>query len=98
MSCRICWLTLGLVAGPTITLLYAGGDEEEHNSVPHAKIVDCITSCISVGNIRDILEHKKDLVNVILVFLSLGIPWTGTFCIIFFHFLPCESIEDLFFY
>ncbi|GFZ18084.1 ARM repeat superfamily protein [Actinidia rufa] len=65
----------GLVAGPTITLLYAGGDEEEHNSVPHAKIVDCITSCISVGNVRDILEHKKNLVNVILVFLSPGIPW-----------------------
>ncbi|PSR90112.1 Proteasome-associated protein [Actinidia chinensis var. chinensis] len=53
----------------------AGGDEEEHNSVPHAKIVDCITSCISVGNVRDILEHKKNLVNVILVFLSPGIPW-----------------------
>ncbi|XP_057487618.1 uncharacterized protein LOC130773690 [Actinidia eriantha] len=29
------------------------------------------------GNIRDILEHKKNLVNVILVFLSPGIPWTG---------------------
>ncbi|KAL6966673.1 hypothetical protein U1Q18_032459, partial [Sarracenia purpurea var. burkii] len=50
--------------------------EEEHNSVPFAKVVDCITSCISSGDVRDILEQQKNLVNVILILLSPGFLWT----------------------
>ncbi|XP_057487773.1 uncharacterized protein LOC130773837 isoform X2 [Actinidia eriantha] len=77
-SC-VCWSLCvpAMSVSHSVGKIYVGGDEEQHNSVPHAKIVDCITSCISVGNIRDILEHKKNLVNVILVFFSPGIPWTG---------------------
>ncbi|CAL5425499.1 unnamed protein product [Camellia sinensis] len=54
----------------------AEADDAEHNSVPHAKVVDCITSCISVGHVSDILEQQKNLVNVISNLLSPGFPWT----------------------
>ncbi|KAE9462120.1 hypothetical protein C3L33_05968, partial [Rhododendron williamsianum] len=51
-------------------------DEEDHNSIPHAKVVDCITACICVGHGSHILEQQNNLVNVILMLLSPGFPWT----------------------
>ncbi|XP_052205851.1 uncharacterized protein LOC127810408 isoform X2 [Diospyros lotus] len=51
-------------------------DKTEDTSIPHAKVVDCITSCIHVGRVSDILEQKNNLVNVILILLSPGFPWT----------------------
>ncbi|XP_058196346.1 uncharacterized protein LOC131312529 isoform X1 [Rhododendron vialii] len=51
-------------------------DEEDHNSIPHAKVIDCITACICVGHGSHILEQQNNLVNVILMLLSPGFPWT----------------------
>ncbi|XP_047327429.1 proteasome adapter and scaffold protein ECM29 isoform X3 [Impatiens glandulifera] len=51
-------------------------DETEDNSAPQGKLVDCISACIHVGLVDDILVHNQNLLNVILNSLSLGFPWT----------------------
>lgn len=51
-------------------------DKTEETSLPHAKIVDCITSCVCSGHVSDILGQQKNLVTVISIFLSTGFHWT----------------------
>ncbi|XP_062171204.1 uncharacterized protein LOC133876988 [Alnus glutinosa] len=51
-------------------------DETKDVSVPHEKILDCVTSCIHVAHINDILEQQKDLMHVFITSLSPSSPWT----------------------
>ncbi|OVA18531.1 Proteasome stabiliser ECM29 [Macleaya cordata] len=53
----------------------AGEDKEEDVSAPHDKVLDCITSCISVAHLPDILEQRKNLTHVFLVTLYPGLQW-----------------------
>jgi proteasome component ECM29 len=57
--------------------LSAESDETKDVSVPHEKILDCVTSCIHVAHINDILEQQKDLMHVFITSLSPSSPWTG---------------------
>nr|CAN63508.1 hypothetical protein VITISV_029436 [Vitis vinifera] len=54
----------------------AESNEGEDISAPHDKILGCITSCIHVACVNDILEQKENLIHVFLVSLSPGFPWT----------------------
>ncbi|XVF04907.1 hypothetical protein REPUB_Repub05bG0125300 [Reevesia pubescens] len=53
----------------------AESDEAEDISSPVDKLLSCITSCIQVASVNDILEHKKKLMDVILISLSPGFQW-----------------------
>ncbi|KAG4953084.1 hypothetical protein JHK87_038678 [Glycine soja] len=48
----------------------------EEISVPHNKIVDCLTSCIHVAHINDILEKQKGLAHMYTAFLLPEHKWT----------------------
>ncbi|RDY13157.1 hypothetical protein CR513_01957, partial [Mucuna pruriens] len=48
----------------------------EEISVPHNKIVDCLTSCIHVAHINDILEKQKSLMQMYTAFLLPEHKWT----------------------
>ncbi|QCE01566.1 proteasome component ECM29 [Vigna unguiculata] len=61
-----------LVSDPAETEL----DSVEEISVPHNKIVDCLTSCIHVAHINDILEKQKSLMHMYTAFLSPEHKWT----------------------
>ncbi|XP_038694487.1 proteasome adapter and scaffold protein ECM29 isoform X1 [Tripterygium wilfordii] len=54
----------------------AESDDTEDSSVPLDKILECLTSCIHIAHARDILEHKKNLMHVLLVPLSPGFQWS----------------------
>ncbi|KAI3814371.1 hypothetical protein L1987_19124 [Smallanthus sonchifolius] len=51
------------------------GHQAEDTSVPHDKIVDCITSCVLLARLNDILKWQKDLVHVYSNSLAPAIPW-----------------------
>ncbi|KAG6682548.1 hypothetical protein I3842_13G148300 [Carya illinoinensis] len=51
-------------------------DEIEDVSVPHETILDCMTSCIRVAHINDIVEQQNNLVHVFITSMSPGSPWT----------------------
>lgn len=51
-------------------------DQVEKVSVPHNKILDCMTACIHVAHINDILGQQKNLLHVLITTLSSGLPWT----------------------
>lgn len=51
-------------------------DQIEQVPVPHEKILDCMTACIHVANIKDTLEQRKNLMHVLTTALSSGFPWT----------------------
>ncbi|XP_024961967.1 proteasome adapter and scaffold protein ECM29 isoform X1 [Cynara cardunculus var. scolymus] len=53
----------------------AEANQTDDSSVPHDKIVDCITSCVVVARLSDILKWQKDLLHVYLNSLAPGIPW-----------------------
>ncbi|KAK2971905.1 hypothetical protein RJ640_011686 [Escallonia rubra] len=57
----------------SISLFYA---EEENTYAPHDKIVDCITSCIHVARLSDILDQRQNVLHVFLVSLAPEITWT----------------------
>lgn len=57
---------------------FAEEDQIEQVPVPHEKILDCMTACIHVANIKDTLEQRKNLMHVLTTALSSGFPWTGT--------------------
>ncbi|XAR59596.1 hypothetical protein NMG60_11015485 [Bertholletia excelsa] len=80
---------------PLISDAAKAGNETEHGSVPNAKIVDCITSCISVGRASDIFERRKDLVNVILNYLSPGFPWAVEMSLFLLIKELCSRIHDI---
>ncbi|OMP08278.1 Armadillo-like helical [Corchorus olitorius] len=50
------------------------GDAEDV-SVPVDKLMNCITSCIQVASVTDILEHKKKLMDAFLISMSPGFQW-----------------------
>ncbi|CAK9147574.1 unnamed protein product [Ilex paraguariensis] len=58
------------------TLLSVEADVTEDFSASHDKIIECITSCIHVARLSDILEQQQNLVHVFLISLSPGFPWT----------------------
>ena len=58
----------------------------EEISVPHNKIVDCLTSCIHVAHINDILEKQKGLAHMYTAFLLPEHKWTGILYGSFFIF------------
>ncbi|XP_010271892.1 PREDICTED: proteasome-associated protein ECM29 homolog isoform X2 [Nelumbo nucifera] len=51
-------------------------EDNAYVSAPHDKVLDCITSCISVARLSDLLEQGNNLMNVFLFALSPGLPWT----------------------
>lgn len=57
---------------------YTEEDQVEKFSVPHNKVLDCITACIHVAHINDILGQQKNLMHVFIATMSSGLPWTGT--------------------
>jgi len=71
-------------------LFFAEVDGVEETSVPHNKIIDCLTSCIHVAHINDILEKQKDLMNIYAAFLLPEHKWTGIFMLhVLFKELQC---------
>ncbi|CAL5190433.1 unnamed protein product [Lathyrus oleraceus] len=51
-------------------------DSVEETSIPHNKIIDCLTSCIQVAHINDILQKQKDLMHIYAAFLLPEYKWT----------------------
>ncbi|XP_030455687.1 uncharacterized protein LOC115676805 isoform X2 [Syzygium oleosum] len=51
-------------------------DGKDDSSVPREKVLDCVTSCIHVANIDDILEQKNNLKHLWIVSLSPELSWT----------------------
>ncbi|XP_058078401.1 uncharacterized protein LOC131226734 [Magnolia sinica] len=49
---------------------------EDDVSAPLDIVLDCITACIHVAHLRDILEQGKNLIHVFLCALSPGFSWT----------------------
>ncbi|PRQ32931.1 putative proteasome component Ecm29 [Rosa chinensis] len=70
--------TLSVSGKATLAGNGAKADEDQIEQVPvsHEKILDCMTACIHVANIKDILEQHKNLMQVLTTALSPGFPWT----------------------
>ncbi|XP_056161044.1 uncharacterized protein LOC115693959 [Syzygium oleosum] len=51
-------------------------DGKEDSSVPLEKVLDCVTSCIHLAYIDDILEKKNNLQHLWIVSLSPKLSWT----------------------
>lgn len=49
---------------------------DESVSAPLDKVLDCMSSCIHVAHVNDIIEQEKNLVQVFMISLSPGFPWT----------------------
>ncbi|XP_057955900.1 uncharacterized protein LOC131149465 [Malania oleifera] len=69
-------------------------DEVEDASTSHHKILDCITSCIHVANVSDVLEQTKNLMHVLLVSFSAGRPWTVKMSIFSLIKELCSRLHD----
>ncbi|KAK8595997.1 hypothetical protein V6N13_000661 [Hibiscus sabdariffa] len=54
----------------------AESDDAEDVSIPVDKLMNCITSCIQVASVTDIVENRKKLMDVFLTSLSPGFQWT----------------------
>ncbi|KAJ4979048.1 hypothetical protein NE237_009828 [Protea cynaroides] len=52
-------------------------EKAEDISASHDKVLDCIASCISVAHLYDILEQRKNLMQVFLSALAPGLAWTA---------------------
>lgn len=68
-------LATPIKSGPSASDASVAGEAEDI-SAPHDKVLDCITSCIHVARLNDILQQQENLVQVFLIFLSPGFPWT----------------------
>ncbi|GAB4835308.1 hypothetical protein Ancab_000217 [Ancistrocladus abbreviatus] len=51
-------------------------DEGEDNLMPHDKVLGCVTSCIHIATLNDILQAKQKLMNVLLNSISPAVSWT----------------------
>ncbi|KDP43192.1 hypothetical protein JCGZ_22744 [Jatropha curcas] len=51
-------------------------DDVEDSSAPLEKILGCVTSCIHVAHVNDILQQKNNLMNMLLISFSPGLQWT----------------------
>ena len=70
----------------------AEAHETEDSSVPHDKIIDCVTSCVLLARLSDILKWQKDLGHVYSNSLSPGIPWIGMHQLLYYvSFFPSSS-------
>ncbi|KAF3771831.1 hypothetical protein EJ110_NYTH59416, partial [Nymphaea thermarum] len=49
---------------------------EEERSLPVDKVIDCVAACISVADMKDVMEQRDGLVNVLLYAFSPRFPWT----------------------
>ncbi|KDO54734.1 hypothetical protein CISIN_1g003081mg [Citrus sinensis] len=49
---------------------------DESVSAPLDKVLDCVSSCIHVAHVNDIIEQEKNLVQLFTISLSPGFPWT----------------------
>ncbi|KAH9741795.1 ARM repeat superfamily protein [Citrus sinensis] len=49
---------------------------DESVSAPLDKVLDCVSSCIHVAHVNDIIEQEKNLVQLFMISLSPGFPWT----------------------
>ncbi|XP_024047567.1 proteasome-associated protein ECM29 homolog isoform X4 [Citrus clementina] len=49
---------------------------DESVSAPLDKVLDCVLSCIHVAHVNDIIEQEKNLVQLFMISLSPGFPWT----------------------
>ncbi|TYI10267.1 hypothetical protein ES332_A09G131000v1 [Gossypium tomentosum] len=54
----------------------AESDDAEDVSIPVDKLMNCITSCIRVASVTDLVENKKKLMDVFSISLSPGFQWT----------------------
>ncbi|KAL9260866.1 Proteasome adapter and scaffold protein ECM29-like protein [Drosera capensis] len=51
-------------------------EESKDNPVPLDKILDCFTTSIAIAPANDILQHRQQLINVLLYSMSPNFPWT----------------------
>ncbi|GAB2246168.1 hypothetical protein Droror1_Dr00001661 [Drosera rotundifolia] len=51
-------------------------EESKDNPVPLDNILDCITTSIAIAPANDILQHRQQLMNVLLYSMSPNFPWT----------------------
>ncbi|EPS65152.1 hypothetical protein M569_09623, partial [Genlisea aurea] len=66
-------------SSPMITVDKTDGDERNASSAAathHDKLLSCITACIHIAAVDDILEHSKDLINFYSLCLSAALHWT----------------------
>ncbi|XP_031477538.1 uncharacterized protein LOC116248548 isoform X3 [Nymphaea colorata] len=49
---------------------------EEERSLPVDKVIDCVAACISIADMKYVMEHRDGLVNVLLYAFSPSFPWT----------------------
>lgn len=54
----------------------AESDDAEDVSIPVDKLMNCITSCIRVASVTDLVENEKKLMDVFSISLSPGFQWT----------------------
>jgi len=65
-------------------LFFSELDSVEEISIPYNKIVDCLTSCIHVAHINDILEKQKSLMHMYTALLLPEHKWSGILYTSFF--------------
>lgn len=79
------------------------GTEEESTEVVFVsldKVVDCVTSCLHVALLPDVIEQKENLIHVFLCSLSPGFNWTVKMSVfssvkeLCSKFLPSQHIPD----
>ncbi|KAF4378493.1 hypothetical protein G4B88_027553 [Cannabis sativa] len=51
-------------------------DDADEISFPNDKLLECVTSCIHVAQLTDILEQQDNLLHLLIMSLSPGLPWT----------------------
>lgn len=87
MNCNLNAKALSCTCSLRVTL-YAELDDTEEISIPHEKILDCLTTCIHVADINDILEQQEKLMHLFVTSLSPGFPWTGIHSVYFYPLFP----------
>lgn len=70
-------------------------DGKEGSSVPLEKVLDCVTSCIHVAHIDDILEQKYNLKHLWIVSLSPELSWTVNISAFLSIKGLCSRIHDI---
>eukprot|EP00257_Ricinus_communis_P019881 XP_015578984.1 proteasome adapter and scaffold protein ECM29 [Ricinus communis] len=70
----------------------AESDDIKDSSIPLEKILVCLMSCIHVARMNDILEEKKNLMDVLVICLSPGFQWTDANMLIW-NILPFRWVH-----
>ncbi|XP_050238689.1 uncharacterized protein LOC126688135 isoform X2 [Mercurialis annua] len=73
---EMCNSAVGTKSSRTLVANDAGSDDAEASSIPLEKILACLISCIHVARVNDIIEHKKNLMDIIAISLSPVFQWT----------------------